>query len=1169
MKVTEKYAGKELSYPVSKTLTFQLVPVGKTRQFIEEKNILESDLDKLEKSKKVKGYLDRIHRSFIQDILAKNILDVTELERLFTELQKETDAAKKAGIRKLIRTEEDKKRNEISSWFHKEKDFKELFGAAVFKNKIKDFTTENELKDVEVFNRFTQYFVSYNEGREHIYSKDDTHDTIAFRIVNENFRIYFENLHKLNDAVPGTDALRSFPLTDAQIADYNQVISGNPAEGRKGYNQTANELEEKIPLLKKLYKNILSESTPLFSVEKFASTNDVIESIKDFVVSVKETFVEFELLARYKKNPDGIYVSRKRLANFSLLTTGKPLLLSQVVKTELKEVPEYVSVGKLKEMFFKQLEENPKFEGEEFNPEKYFAMTALVEKTRETLSALDFGKITDLQHDKAQVLPLKVFLDSALELYHHVLTVHVDEEEFTDKKDEGFYNILGSIEEYLSPVTIIYNKTRNFVTKKLSKEEKIPLNFDSPTLLSGWDINKESTSNSMLFHDESEDKYYLAVMDVKDRPKIIEKSDSSFKKMYYKLLPQPNKMLPHVFFSKSGIETYCPSEEILNGYKEGKHIKGENFDIGFCHKLIDFFKDCIARYDGWKVFDFRFSPTSSYEDISGFYREVSEQGYKIQLRGVDKDDVFRMAESGRIYLFLITNRHLSGKSKSFCTMTESLKKALSENSKIQLNGGANIYYRPKLIEAKVTHPKGSWLVNKITKSGFAVPKELYKNIYAHLNFQEKLSPESELLFKSGEVVYKKADFDLIKDRRYSKEDFKFHVTVKHNYKSRDCMLKAFNMSVLEDFRNNEDMNILSVTRGEKNLLYCVLINKKGEVLFEKNFNIMHSANAEINFKHKLEEIEKIRMRERKEWQEIDKIRDAKDGFLGLALHEICDLMIKYNAVLVTENLDSVFKDSRMKIESNVYKVFESNLAKKLSCLILKNNVEAGSVDCPYQLVPSLDLLKKSGTQFGWMFFVNPYCISKISPDNGCVTSFNFSEITNFEGRKKFLSKFSCISFTDETLVLEYECSDFSKNFSGKKRMFITGKRTLWNKVEKKYSEYDLDSVVKAAFAMLGIDGSFSGDIRKNIGELKFSLANNNALELLIECIRAASEMKTLSGDSYVFINPSDPHDRYNGKDIDFISCLNLAKKALLMIESGEEGIRQVKADEYVASLSKV
>jgi CRISPR-associated protein Cpf1 len=104
--------------------------------------------------------------------------------------------------------------------------------------------------------------------------------------------------------------------------------------------------------------------------------------------------------------------------------------------------------------------------------------------------------------------------------------------------------------------------------------------------------------------------YYLGIFNAKNKPdkKIIEGNTSEnkgdYKKMIYNLLPGPNKMIPKVFLSsKTGVETYKPSAYILEGYKQNKHLKSsKDFDITFCHDLIDYFKNCIAIHPEWKNF---------------------------------------------------------------------------------------------------------------------------------------------------------------------------------------------------------------------------------------------------------------------------------------------------------------------------------------------------------------------------------------------------------------------------------------------------------------------------------------------------------------------------------------------------------------------------------------
>ncbi len=57
-------------YPLSKTLRFELKPVGKTLEHIEKNGILKQDDDRAESYKKVKKIIDEYHKKFIDDSLA-------------------------------------------------------------------------------------------------------------------------------------------------------------------------------------------------------------------------------------------------------------------------------------------------------------------------------------------------------------------------------------------------------------------------------------------------------------------------------------------------------------------------------------------------------------------------------------------------------------------------------------------------------------------------------------------------------------------------------------------------------------------------------------------------------------------------------------------------------------------------------------------------------------------------------------------------------------------------------------------------------------------------------------------------------------------------------------------------------------------------------------------
>ena len=49
-------------YSLSKTLRFQLVPIGKTEETFKQKNLLEQDEERAKNYKLVKGYMDEFHK---------------------------------------------------------------------------------------------------------------------------------------------------------------------------------------------------------------------------------------------------------------------------------------------------------------------------------------------------------------------------------------------------------------------------------------------------------------------------------------------------------------------------------------------------------------------------------------------------------------------------------------------------------------------------------------------------------------------------------------------------------------------------------------------------------------------------------------------------------------------------------------------------------------------------------------------------------------------------------------------------------------------------------------------------------------------------------------------------------------------------------------------------
>ena len=56
-------------YELSKTLRFELKPVGETQQMLEDNNVFQKDEIIQKKYKQTKVYFDRLHREFVAEAL--------------------------------------------------------------------------------------------------------------------------------------------------------------------------------------------------------------------------------------------------------------------------------------------------------------------------------------------------------------------------------------------------------------------------------------------------------------------------------------------------------------------------------------------------------------------------------------------------------------------------------------------------------------------------------------------------------------------------------------------------------------------------------------------------------------------------------------------------------------------------------------------------------------------------------------------------------------------------------------------------------------------------------------------------------------------------------------------------------------------------------------------
>ncbi len=540
----------------------------------------------------------------------------------------------------------------------------------------------------------------------------------------------------------------------------------------------------------------------------------------------------------------------------------------------------------------------------------------------------------------------------------------------------------------------VYNKIRNYLTKKPFSEQKWKLNFQNASLANGWDKNKESERLTIILRKDN--RYFLGIMHKNHNDIFADKNESKFEgvgyeKMVYKLFPGPNKMMPKVCFSKKGLEFFGPNEEIIDIYKSERFKNGDNFSLDAMHRLIDFYKDALEKYEGWKIYDFsKLRRTEKYKkNIGEFYNDVAFAGYKISWQNVSEDYIKEKNKNGELYLFEIHNKDwntgVSGKKNLHTLYFESLFS--HENSindfVMKLSGEAELFFRPKTDVEK-------------------------------LGYRED---------NSGKKV--------VKNKRYSKDKMFLHLSISLNREKGN--IYGFNRKMNNFLANNPDINIIGVDRGEKHLAYYSVINQKGKVLDSGSLNEV----GKVNYYEKLSQRARMREGERKNWQQVSDIKNLKKGYISQVVRKLADLAIEHNAIIVLEDLNMRFKQIRGGIEKSVYQQLEKALIEKLNFLVnkeSKNSDEAGHVLKAYQLTAPFSTFKDMRKQTGIIFYTQASYTSKIDPLTGWRPNLYLKK-SNAEINKKQILAFEQIAFNKDKNRFEfsYNLRNFDKKMGRKNK----------------------------------------------------------------------------------------------------------------------------------------
>ena len=1118
-------------YQLSKTLRFELKPIGKTLENIEKHGLLEQDTHRAESYVKVKEIIDEYHKAFIEECL-NTFADSSETyaeqnEKFKTELFEFEKAYKDKNDLKSPQSE---LRKIIVKSFNNEK-YKRLFNEKLIKEDLISFVKDNveDIALVQEFKDFTTYFKGFHDNRKNMYSEEDKSTAIAYRLIHENLPRFIDNM-LVFDKIANTAVAQKFTelyqnfvsflnvneisemfklgyynmvLTQTQIDVYNAIIGGKTIEDSnikiKGlneyinlYNQQQTDKHNRLPKLNPLYKQILSDRNAISWLPEQFDANEkggkVLEAIQKAYNELEEKILNnnegehslpelLKSLSNYDLNR--IYIPNDaQLTDISQKVYGHWNIISKALFEDLK----YTNARnrretdeKYEERLNNILKSKNSFSIAEITecvsntyPDTISSITtyferfgALNEENDNVISQItnSYNLAKDLlnspyvgnnlSQDTDNVEKIKNLLDAIKALQHFIkpLLGKGDESE----KDEKFYGEFTLLWDELNNITPLYNMVRNYITRKPYSTEKIKLNFENSTLLNGWDLKKETDNTSIILRKDG--MYYLAIMNKKHKRVFdidsIPTEGECFEKMEYKFFKDLTTMVPKCTTQTNDVKKHFSTETLPYIIKNPKNfnsdfiITKEEFDlnnilyngkkkfqkdylkesgdyIGYKNALTQWIRFClrfVSQYKSTMIYDTSSfnneDKINSYQSLDEFYKEINLYLYKISFRKISSEYINSLVEDGKIYLFQIYNKDFSSYSKGTPNMHTLYWKMLFDDTNMsdvcyKLNGQAEVFFRKSSIKIEhPTHPANQPIENKNT-----------------------LSNKKQSLFT----------YALIKDRRYTVDKFQFHVPITMNFKG--IGINNINNIVNQFIQEQEDLHIIGIDRGERHLLYLTVIDLQGNIKEQYSLNeIINNYNGntyKTNYHDLLAKREKERMDARQSWKSIENIKELKEGYLSQVIHKISELMVKYNAIVVLEDLNMGFMRGRQKVEASVYQKFEKMLIDKLNYLVDKKKQpeELGGTLNALQLTNKFESFQKLGKQSGFLFYTQAWNTSKIDPVTGFVNLFD----TRYETREKakaFFRKFDSISYNDEKDWFEFSF-DYN-NFTTK----AEGTRTNW------------------------------------------------------------------------------------------------------------------------------
>lgn len=639
---------------------------------------------------------------------------------------------------------------------------------------------------IKSFENFTSYFTGFNENRKNFYKDDNKVSSIAHRIVVDNFRRYNSNINKFNaikELIPEiTETIQHsfvqyFPnvkvndlceaegfnqlLTQKGIEMYNTILGGFSPDGVtkvKGINEIVNEFCQQNPayrnqsrsmLASPLYNQILSEKeSNSFVFDILENDEDVYRVLSEINDSYADYSQKAEQLFNVIKNADAAadLEETRRISNRVFRDYSRI--------EHLLNKPEEKSF-ECKEIFDVVKQSDPETEVYSSLDQYYEDAISLINTVKNDYNEISPNDTKKLRQQNETIQSIKSYLDDLLEISRTL-------KHYSFKNNEYLSLLSDEVQKYGDEVVTVYNKVRNYLTKKAYSDDKIKLNFNNVQLASGWSLSKEKEYRSIILLKDN--RYYLGIY---NSSKSIDPNgipgEDCFRKMKYEYVPGIFKMLPKCVFTKAVKEhfktkkddfelfdkktfdepftvTYDLWKIYTNGMFKKDYVKHGGDERVYRRSLNTWISKCMEmfrKYKNWKAFDLSsLKEPDEYSDVSEFYAELDNCAYQISFVDVNTEAVNRMIESGEMFLFQIYSKDFAkgthGRKDLNTMYFESLFTDYNlKNHIYQLNGGAELFWRKASLEKDVTHRKGSILVNKTTIDDETIPSEIYVQLYKY------------------------------------------------------------------------------------------------------------------------------------------------------------------------------------------------------------------------------------------------------------------------------------------------------------------------------------------------------------------------------------------------------------------------------------------------------